>query len=59
MVEAAYVVNAGWTQKSLWNIVKKILPKTALERIRFIDQPSQLEEIFDLDRLPKGKLTTS
>ncbi len=54
MIDAAYIVNAGWTQRSLWKVVQKVVPKSAMEKIRFLDGPSDVEEFFDLDRLPKG-----
>jgi hypothetical protein len=54
-VEVAYVVNAGWTQKGLWSVIQKVIPKTAVERIRFANSSKDLDEVFDLDRLPIGQ----
>ena len=54
MVDTAYIVNAGWTQRRLWQLVQKILPRSTMEKIRVLETPAQVEEFFDLDRLPKG-----
>lgn len=54
MIDAAYIVNAGWTQRSLWKVTQKLVPKSAMEKIRFLDSSNEVEEFFDLDRLPKG-----
>lgn len=54
--EAVYVVNAGWTQRSMWKVVKRVLPKSALDKVNFLDSKRDVAEIFDLDRLPMSKL---
>ena len=54
MVDTAYIVNAGWTQRRLWQVLQKILPRSTMEKIRLLDTPAQVGEFFDLDRLPKG-----
>lgn len=36
--------------------MKRILPKSALAKVSFLDNAKALEEIFDLEKLPKGKL---
>ncbi|KAK8844596.1 hypothetical protein IAR55_006443 [Kwoniella newhampshirensis] len=53
MIEAVYVVNAGWTHRSMWGIVKRVLPRSALEKVAFLDTQEALEEIFDFDHLPR------
>ncbi|WWD22853.1 hypothetical protein CI109_107347 [Kwoniella shandongensis] len=54
MIEAVYVVNAGWTHRSMWGIVKRVLPRSALDKVAFLDTPQAIEEIFDLDHLPQA-----
>ena len=54
MIDVAYIVNAGWTQRSLWRVIQKVLPRSAMDKISFLDTPGQVEEFFDLDRLPQG-----
>ena len=55
MVQAVFIVNAGWTQRSLWSIVRRVVSKAAVERIKFIDEPSELADYFDLSELPSGE----
>jgi hypothetical protein len=52
--DAVYIVNAGWTHRSMWGIVKRVLPKSALDKIIFLDKKSDIERVFDLDILPEG-----
>ncbi|EIW72945.1 hypothetical protein TREMEDRAFT_25037 [Tremella mesenterica DSM 1558] len=52
MFEGVFVVNAGWTHRSMWSVIKRVLPRSALDKILFLDGPARTEEIFDLDRLP-------
>lgn len=40
----------------MWGVVKKVLPKSALDKVAFLNKQKELEEVFDLDRLPKGNL---
>ena len=54
LIQSIFVVNAGWTQRSLWKIVKPVLPRHSIERIKFIDKPDQLAEYFHIERLPTG-----
>ncbi|WVW81458.1 hypothetical protein I302_103452 [Kwoniella bestiolae CBS 10118] len=54
MIESVYVVNAGWTHRSMWNVVKRVLPKSALEKVAFLDTKQALESVFDLHRLPEA-----
>lgn len=54
--DAVYVVNAGWTHRSMWAVVKRVLPKSALDKIIFLDKTADIERVFDLDRLPMGTL---
>ena len=56
MIESAFVLNCGWVQRSLWSILRPILPRPAVERISLYDK-KDMGEVFDLDRLPIGKLT--
>ena len=58
-VDAAYVVNAGWTQRSLWKVVQKVVPKSAMEKLTFLDGPVDVDNYFDPDRLPKGAFKRS
>jgi len=53
--DAVYVVNAGWTHRSMWGIIKRVLPKSALDKIIFLDKKADVERVFDLDILPKSK----
>jgi hypothetical protein len=53
--DAVYVVNAGWTHRSMWGVIKRVLPKSALDKIIFLDKQVDLERVFDLESLPKGK----
>ncbi|ORX35043.1 hypothetical protein BD324DRAFT_603887 [Kockovaella imperatae] len=53
MIESAFVINAGWVQRSLWSILRPILPKPAVERISLVDKTKDMGEVFDLDRLPQ------
>jgi hypothetical protein len=52
--DAVYVVNAGWTHRSMWGIIKRVLPKSALDKIIFLDKRVDVERVFDLDMLPKS-----
>lgn len=52
--DAVYVVNAGWTHRSMWGVVKRVLPKSALDKVAFLNKEKDLSPIFELDRLPKG-----
>jgi hypothetical protein len=55
MIEAVFVVNAGWTHRSMWNVVKRVLPRAALEKFSFLDSPAAIDEVFDLHHLPRGE----
>jgi hypothetical protein len=52
--DAVYVVNAGWTHRSMWGIIKRVLPKSALDKIIFLDKTADVGRVFDLDMLPKS-----
>lgn len=39
----------------MWTVVKRILPKSALEKVNFLDTKEALESVFYLDRLPQCK----
>lgn len=38
----------------MWAVVKHLLPKSALERIAFIDSKESLAEVFELEKIPQG-----
>lgn len=59
MIEAVYIVNAGWSHRSMWTIIKRILPRSALDKINFFETPDQVEGVIDLARLPKGMLSST
>jgi hypothetical protein len=50
-----FVLNYGWAYAGMWQLAKRVLPNTALERILF---PSKREllEFFDEDHLLVGTL---
>ncbi|EFI28227.1 hypothetical protein CC1G_14252 [Coprinopsis cinerea okayama7 len=52
MLAGVFMLNYSWTHSSLWSIVKRILPESALSRVFF---PSQKEVIgyFSSSRLPQ------
>ncbi|WVF66347.1 hypothetical protein IAT40_001087 [Kwoniella sp. CBS 6097] len=54
MIEAVYVVNAGWTHRSMWGIIKRVLPRSALEKVAFLDNQQAVEGIFELAKLPRA-----
>jgi hypothetical protein len=39
----------------MWGVVKRVLPKSALDKVIFLDKEADVEKVFDLDNLPKGK----
>ncbi|WVR03273.1 hypothetical protein IAU60_000264 [Kwoniella sp. DSM 27419] len=53
MIDAVFVVNAGWTHRSMWGIVKRVLPRSALDKVAFLDSQRSIEAVFELDKLPK------
>lgn len=54
LIESVFVVNAGWTQRNMWKIIKRVLPRSALEKVAFIDSREDLKEKFAEENLPKG-----
>ena len=50
--DAVYVTNATWTHRSMWAIIKRVLPKSALDKIIFLDKRTDVERVFNLDTLP-------
>ncbi|OCF44295.1 hypothetical protein I317_01913 [Kwoniella heveanensis CBS 569] len=54
MIEAVYVVNAGWTHRSMWGIIKRVLPRSALEKVAFLDTAQAVEEVFEFSKLPQA-----
>lgn len=55
MTDGIYVANAGWTARSLWGGIKRLLPVSSLEKVHFLDSRKAVEEFFDPSRLPKCK----
>lgn len=56
LFESVYVVNAGWSQRALWNsVVRRVLPRYALDRLSFLNSREDIEAIFEMDKFPKGK----
>ncbi|WVQ93967.1 hypothetical protein IAU59_001045 [Kwoniella sp. CBS 9459] len=54
MIEAVYVVKAGWTHRSMWGIIKRVLPRSALEKVAFLDSAQAVGEVFELAKLPNA-----
>ncbi|GAA6004136.1 SEC14 family lipid-binding protein, partial [Rhodotorula paludigena] len=50
MVGAIFVLNYGWAYAGMWQLAKRVLPNTALERILFPNK-DELLEFFDEDNL--------
>ncbi|BGP13285.1 hypothetical protein JCM10213_004945 [Rhodosporidiobolus nylandii] len=50
MVGAVFCLNYGWAYAGMWQLAKRVLPKTALERILFPSK-EELLEFFDEDHL--------
>ncbi|KWU45647.1 hypothetical protein RHOSPDRAFT_32569 [Rhodotorula sp. JG-1b] len=50
MVGAIFVLNYGWAYAGMWQLAKRVLPNTALERILFPSQ-DELFEFFDEEHL--------
>ncbi|GAA6009894.1 hypothetical protein JCM11491_000855 [Sporobolomyces phaffii] len=50
MVGAIFVLNYGWAYAGMWQLAKRVLPNTALERILFPSK-QELLEFFDEDHL--------
>lgn len=58
-IESVYIVNAGWSQLAMWNtVVKRVLPRSALDKVIFLQNREQTQTVFDLDSLPKGEQCT-
>ena len=55
LFESVFVVNTGWGQRSMWSIVKRVLPRSALDKIMFLDNHEDVAAAFELDHLPKGR----
>ncbi|CAK9783135.1 hypothetical protein CC85DRAFT_284115 [Cutaneotrichosporon oleaginosum] len=53
LFESVYIVNAGWSHRTMWNsIVKRLLPKSALDKVVFLESKDQTAQVFNLDQLP-------
>lgn len=37
----------------MWTVVKRLLPKSVLDKVRFMDSHQAIAEVFDLERLPQ------
>lgn len=51
--DSVLVVGAGWTHRSMWGIVRRVLPRSAIEKIRFLDSESAIAVWFDRVQWPK------
>lgn len=49
-----FVLNYGWAYAGMWQLAKRVLPNTALERILFPSK-QELLEFFDEDHLLVGE----
>lgn len=45
MVGGVFCLNYGWASSGMWQLVKRVLPQTALDRILFPTQ-DELREFF-------------
>ncbi|GAA6000778.1 hypothetical protein JCM10207_004656 [Rhodosporidiobolus poonsookiae] len=50
MVGGVFLLNYGWAYAGMWQLAKRVLPKTALERIMFPTE-DELLEFFEEDHL--------
>jgi hypothetical protein len=48
-----YIINQSWTHASLWQLVKRLVPKTALDRVRFLEK-GEIEQVLDLKMIPQS-----
>lgn len=55
--ETVYIVNAGWSHRAMWNsVVKRLLPRSAIDKVVFLESKEQTAEVLNLDSLPSGEL---
>ncbi|KAH6914400.1 CRAL-TRIO domain-containing protein [Coprinopsis sp. MPI-PUGE-AT-0042] len=52
MLAGVFMLNYSWAHSSVWAIVKRVLPETALSRVFFPSQ-KELIDYFSRDRLPQ------
>jgi len=52
MLAAVFMVNSAWTHSGMWNIVKRVLPASAVSRV-FFSSPQELVAYFTPSSLPK------
>ncbi|KAI0743967.1 CRAL-TRIO domain-containing protein [Daedaleopsis nitida] len=52
MLAAVFILNYSWTHSGVWNIVKRVLPKSALSRVFFPSQ-DELLEYFPPSAIPR------
>eukprot|EP01095_Lingulamoeba_sp_RSL-Kostka_P012968 TRINITY_DN5243_c0_g1_i1.p1 TRINITY_DN5243_c0_g1~~TRINITY_DN5243_c0_g1_i1.p1 ORF type:complete len:780 (+),score=221.01 TRINITY_DN5243_c0_g1_i1:297-2342(+) len=48
-----YLINIGWTFKSLWKVTRNLLDSKTTDKVNFIDKTENLLDFFDRDKLPK------
>ncbi|KAL7422758.1 hypothetical protein Q5752_002051 [Cryptotrichosporon argae] len=54
LFHSVHIVNAGWSQRAMWNgVVKRVLPRSALDKVAFVQTHADLEAVFDPGRLPR------
>lgn len=58
LISKVVVVNLSWTQRYMWNVVQRVLPRYALDKIAFATSKDELAKFVDLQVLPEGKLKT-
>lgn len=51
---AVFVLNYGWMYAGMWQLAKRVLPNTALERILFPSK-EELREFFEDENLLVGE----
>nr|ODN88967.1 hypothetical protein L203_02373 [Cryptococcus depauperatus CBS 7841] len=54
LIEAVYIINVGWAHTGMWNIVKYLLPRSALEKVVFLDSKNALNKVFNPNKLPRS-----
>ncbi|GMK56392.1 hypothetical protein CspeluHIS016_0302320 [Cutaneotrichosporon spelunceum] len=57
LFESVYIVNAGWSHRAMWNsVIKRLLPKSAIDKVAFLEGKEQTAEVFNLDQLPEASI---
>ncbi|KAJ3555644.1 hypothetical protein NM688_g2461 [Phlebia brevispora] len=52
MLGAVFVLNYSWAHAGIWNLAKRLLPVTALERV-FFPSEAELQDYFSSQALPR------